>query len=110
MEKSLESLVRSLIGVKKPHPGRPQDAEPVNVDGAAWVRGGQIQVRDPVGAGRRPVVIPVPEVRLFVNGREVSEPTEVRESDSIAVVPRVRELPGRLTIAVAPDRLSASAE
>jgi uncharacterized protein (DUF342 family) len=110
MEKSLENLIKSLLGAKKPHAGTPQDAERVDIDGAAWVRGGKIFVRDPVGSGRRPVIVPVPEVQLFVNGHEVSEPTEVQASDDIAVVPRIRELPGRLTIRVAPDRLTASAE
>ena len=110
MEKSLENLIRSLIGARKPYTGTPWDSEQVDVDGAAWVRGGKIFVRDPIGSGRRPVIVPVPEVQLFVNGHEVSEPTEVQASDDIAVVPRIRELPGRLTIRVAPDRLTATAE
>lgn len=107
MEKSIELLIKSLLDPKKP--GTVEKLEPgqVDVDGAAWVRDGVIFVRDPKGCGRPAVIIPAPEVQLFVNGNEVSGPTEVRASDDIAVVPRTRELPGRLGVKVAPDRLTA---
>lgn len=56
------------------------------------------------------MLIPAPEVQVLVNDREIAGPTEVRAADRIEVIPRVREVPGRVAVQVAPDRLSAMVE
>jgi len=109
MEEVLKTLIRRVLGARPA--GAPPEAAPApGADGAAWVREGRVFVRDPEPGGRPAVLIPAPEVQVLVNDREIAGPTEVRATERIEVIPRVREVPGRVTVQVAPDRLSATVE
>ena len=109
MEEVLRTLIRRVLGAR-PAEAPPEAAPAPGADGAAWVREGRVLVRDPEPGGRPAVLIPTPEVQVLVNNREIMGPTEVRAADRIEVTPRVREVPGRVTVRVAPDRLSATVE
>lgn len=78
-------------------------------DGAVWVEGGVLHVRNPTGLGRWPsvVVSPGAGLRLEVNGEPVSGEVVLRAEDAATVVLPPEERPARIEVEIAGDGLAA---
>ncbi|MDN5346795.1 MAG: uncharacterized protein PWP65_359 [Clostridia bacterium] len=75
--------------------------------GRVWVENGQIKVVDGL-EGPLPVIIPVPEIELIVDGEIVREEAQVRAASKLEVRPRLEEEPGNWKIEISPDGLTAT--
>ncbi|HYG56743.1 MAG TPA: flagellar assembly protein A, partial [Symbiobacteriaceae bacterium] len=64
-----------------------QDHMIADADGVAAVRGGKIIIIDPIGTGRRPVLIPTAAVGLKIDGTPVTEPAQVTADMAVLVHP-----------------------
>ena len=78
-------------------------------DGSASVFQGRVVVTDPSGSGRPAVLEPGPGLKLYLNGREISQPVEVTSGDDIQV--ELMSEQGQVTVRVeiAADGLEAKA-
>lgn len=78
--------------------------------GKAWVKGGEVFVKNPKGGGRKATVTACEGVLLLVNGEKVEGTVEVGEEDRIEVKPLAVEEPGSYKIRIGPGGLSAVLE
>lgn len=88
-----ENGVRDTEG--RPEPGR------------AWVKGGEVFVKNPRGGGRKATVTACEGVLLLVNGEKAEGTVEVGEEDRVEAKPLVVEEPGSYKIRIGPGGLSA---
>lgn len=109
-------LLRRLSAVLAPgrsavHPGATGPGgrlESSDRDGSVAIRAGEVQVVEPSGVGRWPVIQPGPMVQVWVDGESIVGPTLLQAGQEIALVtpapPRLREI----YVTVAADRMTAS--
>lgn len=76
-------------------------------DGDVWIENGKFKVCDPEAGGRPAVLIPVPEVKLLINGKPTGQMTTVSAADEIAASVSTTAAPP-FSISVAADKMTAS--
>ncbi|MGI5838484.1 MAG: DUF342 domain-containing protein [bacterium] len=76
-------------------------------DGDVWIENGKFKVCDPEAGGRPAVLIPVPEVKLLINGKPTGQMTTVSAADEIADSVSTTAAPP-FSISVAADKMTAS--
>jgi len=78
----------------------------VSADGTVWIENGKFRVENAAENGKPAVIIPVPEVRIKVNGKLVEQVTTVFEADEISYdIPKDTVPP--FSVTVAPDKMQA---
>ncbi|MEJ8303402.1 FapA family protein [Saccharibacillus sacchari] len=80
------------------------ESRPAPADGSIEVNGGAVRVVDPGEDGAYALLVPLPPLRLWLNGVELSAASPVRASDRIEWEQADEPL---YEIAVSPDRMSA---
>lgn len=75
--------------------------------GLVWIEGGRVQVRNPVGDGRRARIGATNKLQLLINGQPVTGMALLTEADQIVVEPVVEHLEPELQLEISPDGLEA---
>lgn len=92
-----------------PPPPPPEEAPPDGEDGAVWIQGGSLHVREPSGRGRWPSIVVPPDsgLEVLVNGRPAAGQVVVRSIDAVVLRAERRQEPARIAVELDGDEMAA---